>query len=445
MSIRRTLQPTNDLVRQICLLIFTGVGYAVNKNISNPDNYKFEMAQVVETEISAEITNSELFSKVISRSIAPFVAAALESVAIARAFGNRNDYVTDTSQELCYLGVVNFFNSFFHPMGVGGAMSRTAVNSQCKVRSPLSHIVTSAVVLVCIYELTGTLYWIPKATLAAIVITAIWPLIGSWRTYYNYWRTSFTDFVAAMLAFWISLFVSTEIGIATAVAWSIVVYLLRQAFSRVRQFGADSDSSELEKSINDAHGQPADIPLNMRVFKFNDNMFFPNAQRMKMQMNDAVQVHHAGIYSNSNGAERDRNWSVVGERRVKKLRKLAGVDVDNLPAITAIIVDMSKTSHFDVTANIKMHEFVNEMKKYAGDKVELRIVGMPENVRARFERAQPGWTIVEGSGFLEEGGKKNGPEVKLFRTVRDAVNATTYADVAEAVEEKMKHDHVEDV
>ena len=53
-------------------------------------------------------------------------------------------------------------------MGVGGAMSRTAVNSGCKVRSPLSGLVTSAVVLVCIYELTGALYWIPKATLAAI-------------------------------------------------------------------------------------------------------------------------------------------------------------------------------------------------------------------------------------------------------------------------------------
>lgn len=425
-------------------MIFTGVGYAVNKNISDPDDYVFEMAEVVPTTISAEATSGKLFSKVIGRSIAPFVAAALESVAIARAFGNRNDYVTDTSQELCYLGVVNFVNSFFHPMGVGGAMSRTAVNSSCKVRSPLSHIVTSAVVLVCIYELTGVLYWIPKATLAAIVITAIWPLIGTWRTYYNYWRTSFTDFVAAMLAFWISLFVSTEIGIATAVAWCLVCYLLRLAFNRVRQVGVESES-ELQKSINDAVSQPVDVPSSMRVFAFDYDMFFPNAQRMKMQMNDSVQVHHAGIYSSSNGAEKDRNWSVVGERRVKKLRKLAGVDVDNLPSIDAIIIDMSKTSHFDVTANVKMHEFVNEMKKYAGDKVEIRIVGMAPNVRARFERAQPGWTLIEGAGFLEDGQKKKRPEIRVFRTVRDAVAARTYADVALAVEEKMKGDHVENV
>ncbi len=65
-----------------------------------------------------------------------FIGAAVEHTAIARAFGVHNNYVTDQSQELCYLGVTNFFNSWFHAMGVGGAMSRTAVNSASNVKSP---------------------------------------------------------------------------------------------------------------------------------------------------------------------------------------------------------------------------------------------------------------------------------------------------------------------
>ena len=72
-------------------------------------------------------------------------------------------------------------------------------------------------VLICNYKLTDTLYWMPEAALAAIVITAIWPLIGSWRTYYNFWRTTFSDFVAAMIAFSVSLFLNTEFGIGAAV------------------------------------------------------------------------------------------------------------------------------------------------------------------------------------------------------------------------------------
>ena len=185
----------------ICLLLFTGISYAINKPRGpDPDDFMFDVAEVIKTTITPEVTPPALFSKAFPRAIAPFVAAAIEHVAIARAFGMRNNYVTDTSQELCYLGLTNLLNSFFHSMGVGGAMSRTAVNSACKVRSPLSGFVTTAVVLVCIYELSQTLYWIPSATLAAIVITAVWPLVGTWRTYYHYWRTSFTDFIASMVS-----------------------------------------------------------------------------------------------------------------------------------------------------------------------------------------------------------------------------------------------------
>jgi solute carrier family 26 (sodium-independent sulfate anion transporter), member 11 len=205
------------------LLLFTGISYAVNHKYDDSDDYQFEVSKVKADGIEhPKMPDATLIGKVAGRSIAAFLAAAIEHVAIARAFALRNNYVTDQSQELCYLGVTNFVNSFFHSMGVGGAMSRTAVNSACNVRSPLSGLVTTAVVLISIYEWTGALYWVPKATLAAIVITAVWPLISSPTVFYRYWKTSLFDFIASMLAFWVSLFVSTEIGIATAVGFCVV-------------------------------------------------------------------------------------------------------------------------------------------------------------------------------------------------------------------------------
>ena len=85
------------------------------------------------------------------------VAAAIEHLAIAKGFGRKNGYTIDQSQELVYLGTTNFctyrqetsktlshlanyfwllVNSFFSSMAVGGAMSRTAVNSSTGVKSP---------------------------------------------------------------------------------------------------------------------------------------------------------------------------------------------------------------------------------------------------------------------------------------------------------------------
>lgn len=429
----------------IALLLFTGISYALNKNRTS-DTYMFEVAEVEKTVIIAEVTNTTLFTKVFPRAIAPFVAAALEHVAIARAFGNRNNYVTDASQELCYLGVTNLVNSFFHSMGVGGAMSRTAVNSGCKVRSPLSGFVTTAVVLISIYELTGALYWIPKATLAAIVITAIWPLIGTWRTYYNYWRTSFTDFVAAMVAFWVSLFVSTEIGIGSAVAWMIVQSLIRQAFSRISQRGSDT-GSELQKSIDDSRRVPANIPSDTRVFNINESMFFPNAQRIKTQILDAIQTHHCAEYSSANGSEADRTWSVVGEKRIKSLRRAAGVhDASDLPPIRVVVMDFGRVNHLDATACIKLREFMNELRKYAGDRVDVRFVGLASHVRARLERARPSWRLIDGGVVPdpEESKKSNTEEVRVFKDVRDAVSAIRYSEVEHALEEKMTTSRVEE-
>lgn len=163
----------------LALVLFTSISYVVNHNLS-ADDYLFSVVKVKSNgQETPSIPSMDLVGKVAVRSLTVFIGAAIEHTAIARAFGVKNNYSPDQSQELCYFGVINVANSFFHSMGVGGAMSRTSVNSSCKVKSPLSGVVTTAVILVCIYELVGTLYWIPKATLAGIIICAVWPLIVS--------------------------------------------------------------------------------------------------------------------------------------------------------------------------------------------------------------------------------------------------------------------------
>jgi hypothetical protein len=97
---------------------------------------------------------STLISKVFGRAVAPFLAATLEHLAIAKAFARKNNYTIDPAQELVYLGITNFFNSFFSAMPIGGAMSRTAVNSATGVRSPVYGLVAGAFVLLSIFVLS---------------------------------------------------------------------------------------------------------------------------------------------------------------------------------------------------------------------------------------------------------------------------------------------------
>ncbi|KAK4109217.1 hypothetical protein N656DRAFT_716426 [Canariomyces notabilis] len=433
----------------ITLVIFTGVGYAVNRSRGSPDSFLFDVVQVKSNgQEPPRAPTPELLSRVASRSIAVFIGSAVEHTAVARGFAVKNNYVMDQSQELTFYGAANIANSFFHAIGVGGAMSRTAVNSACKVKSPISGLITTAVVLVSIFKLVGTLYWIPKATLAAIIITAVWPLISHPSVFYRYWRTSLADFISSMIAFWVSLFVSTEIGIASSVGFNIVYVLLRQVFASVSTL-PKTTPDELPLAIT-PNSPPSGnlaltqtqthipIPRDTRIFFFTDSLFFPNAYRAKTAILEGVQTHHAPSFNHTttptptststSSEEPERNWSVTRSQRLSKLRRRAGVtDPSTLPPIRLVVLDFARVNHIDTTACTHLRALVSELRGYAGKEVQVRFVGVSGYVRERFERA--GWRIqvIGGDSMMgmegERGGDGDGdgPVVRVYWNVVAAV------------------------
>ena len=219
--------------------------------------------------------------------------------------------------------------------------------------------------------------------------------------------------------------------------------MLRQAFARLTAVGSNEKSeSDIQRSIQDHHGAPGHLPNDVRIFKFQESFFFPNAQHLKTKMLDDIQTHHGPNYSSVNGSERERNWSVVGERRVKRLRKKAGVSPDNLPAISLVILDFGRVNFFDVTAMTKLKDFIGQLKRYAGQGVEMRFVDCNHVVRNRLRRGQ--WETVDADNeeALKEGIKDNA--TKVYSSVQAALQnrpgSTRSESDAEIVEVGMKND-----
>ena len=71
------------------------------------------------------------------------------------------------------LGVCNFMGSFVSSYPVTGSFSRTAVNAASGVRTPFGGIYTGALVLLALGVLMEYCAYIPKAALAAVIITAV--------------------------------------------------------------------------------------------------------------------------------------------------------------------------------------------------------------------------------------------------------------------------------
>ncbi|XP_047677114.1 sodium-independent sulfate anion transporter [Tachysurus fulvidraco] len=101
----------------------------------------------------------------------------LESIAIAKAFGSKNNYRINANQELFAIGLTNILGSFVSAYPVTGSFGRTAVNSQTGVCTPAGGIVTGVIVLLSLAFLMPLFSFVPKASLAAVIICAVGPML----------------------------------------------------------------------------------------------------------------------------------------------------------------------------------------------------------------------------------------------------------------------------
>ncbi|WQF82606.1 Putative SLC26A/SulP transporter, STAS domain, STAS domain superfamily [Colletotrichum destructivum] len=386
----------------VLLLVYTTISFLVNKDRGEP---LWTISKVNANGLRVpKVPTSDLISKVAIRAIAPLVASALEHLAIGKSFGLKNKYAIDESQELCYLGITNAVNSVFGAMSVGGAMSRTAVNSECGVKSPLSGIFTSGFILLTLYKLSDALFWIPKATLSAIIIMAVIHIVGPVSLFYRYWRISFVDFVASMLSFWVTLFVSTEMGIASAVIFSVGYTLIRSAFPKVKTFSATGVKNRKippGQATNPPTAEDIPVPKDTMLISFTDSIFFPNAGRIKKLVLDSVKVHFEKqpAVDEEDGISAERSWSVASMKRIEMLRKRDSVVPSNT-SMTVMVWDLTQVPFIDVTGVLTLCELKEEVKRHVGKQMSLRLVGMNNKTRYRFSRA--GWTIVEDREVNDE-------------------------------------------
>uniref|UniRef100_A0A1A9VVK2 SLC26A/SulP transporter domain-containing protein n=1 Tax=Glossina austeni TaxID=7395 RepID=A0A1A9VVK2_GLOAU len=150
----------------------------------------------------------------------------LESVAIAKAFSKGR--LVDATQEMIALGVSNIMGGFVSSMPITGSFTRTAINNSSGVKTPLGGAVTGTLVLMALAFLTKTFYYIPKATLAAIIIGAMIFMVEYDRVA-EIWRSKKIDFIPFLVTVLACLFWSLEYGIVAGILANMTFILYKSA------------------------------------------------------------------------------------------------------------------------------------------------------------------------------------------------------------------------
>jgi sulfate permease, SulP family len=263
--------------------------------------------------------------------------AYIESVSAARAFAAKHGYAIDARQEFLGLGAANLAAALGHGYPVAGGLSQSAVNDKAGARTPLALVVASVALGLCLVLLTGFLENLPKAVLAAVVLTAIAGLLD-FPALLRMWRVSRPDFFAAIIAVGAVLLLGILQGVLLAAVASILILLARASRPHVAFLGRIPGTS----TYSDLARHP-------------DNETLPGVIAFRPEV--------SVIYVNADA---------VLEAVLRRIARVAP------QGIRLVVCDLSASPYVDLAGSQMLRELHAELSRHD---IALRIVGARGRVR----------------------------------------------------------------
>jgi sulfate permease, SulP family len=212
--------------------------------------------------------------------------AYIEGVSAARSFAAKHGYALDPRQEFLGIGAANLFAALGQGYPVAGGLSQSAVNDKAGARSPLALVVTSITLAICLLFLTGLLENLPKAVLAAVVLTAVAGLVN-FPELRRMSRVSRVDFYAATIALIAVLLLGILQGILLAALASIIMLLIRASRPHVAFLGRIPGTYD----YSDIDLHPENEPLEHAiVFRPESNLIYVNADTVLQAVLERIEA-----------------------------------------------------------------------------------------------------------------------------------------------------------
>jgi high affinity sulfate transporter 1 len=168
--------------------------------------------------------NMEDAGKILPLAFACFLLAYIESVSAAKTLAQKNGYDIDARQELLALGIANLAVSLGSGYPVSGGLSQSAVNEKAGAKTPLSLVIASSTIAICLLFLTGLLKNLPTVILAAIVLVAVRGLFDL-KELKRLFRVNLLDFVIAMSALISVIVFGILYGVLIASLFSLILII----------------------------------------------------------------------------------------------------------------------------------------------------------------------------------------------------------------------------
>ena len=209
----------------------------------------------------------------------------MEAISVAKTMATKTKQRLDVNQELIGQGLANITSSFFQGYAVAGSFSRTSVNASSGAVTGFSSVVTALIVGITLLWFTPLLYHLPQATLAAVIMMAVFQLIN-FAPIWHSWKVEKHDAVVGLLTFVLTLISAPHLenGIAFGVILSLGLFLYRTMQPNFSELSAHASSTNLvSASENDLEGCKV-----VSLVKFSGSLYFANAGYFETKMLEII-------------------------------------------------------------------------------------------------------------------------------------------------------------
>ncbi len=205
--------------------------------------------------------------------------AFAESIAAGRQLAAKHGYEVDANRELVAVGTSNVAAGLVQGFPVDASMSRSAVADAAGQRTQLSGLINALLVVVTLALLMSFFADLPKATLAAVVIAAVLPLLrtGELR---RLQRLDEVDFAFAAICLVGVLVLGVLQGIVVAVIASLLALVYRSFRPNTAVLGrlrSDTEGDEDFRFRDVSRHTGLETFPGLVIFRFDQELFFANA------------------------------------------------------------------------------------------------------------------------------------------------------------------------
>ena len=230
----------------------------------------------------------------ISSLIGPSVVIALvsfaETYSISKALSAQSKQKVNVDQELIGQGMANLAGSFFQSYPVSGSFSRSAINYACGAKTGISSVTASLIVVLALLFLTPLFTYIPKATLAALIISAVLLLFHP-KEIIVLWKMNRDDGIVASIVFVMALITKPDYALLIGVMSSLIFFLWKTMHPCIVRVAKDPERNIFVNG--DISGKPSCPQL---VHLRSDNcIFFANAEYTVEQLLKRVDEHQTPV------------------------------------------------------------------------------------------------------------------------------------------------------